>query len=77
MGRRSHGQRITQTQRRVLAEKLRELLMREPNLSRDELVKRTGAPFDMCNFMKRRMKEEREAFERARGENPLMEAGHA
>ena len=35
-------------------------LAKEPDLSVKELVIRTGAPFDMCNFMRRRVKEERE-----------------
>ena len=60
---RALGQRITQTQRRMLAEKLRSLLTQEPDLSVKEMVRRTGAPYGMCNFVQKRVREERERAE--------------
>lgn len=55
---RSKGYRITLAQRLALGQKLRELLRVTPDMSIADLVKRTGAPYDMCNFMRKRVKEE-------------------
>lgn len=56
---RALGQRITQSHRILLAKKLRALLANEPDLSVKEMVRRTGAPYGMCNFLQKRVREER------------------
>lgn len=57
---RSKGHRITASRRIQLGRALRELLAKEPGLSIEELVKRTGSPYDMANFIRKRFKQEQE-----------------
>ena len=56
---RSTGYRITQSQRLKLAAKVRAILADDPDTSIEVLVRRTGAPYDMCNFLRRRVRTER------------------
>lgn len=52
---RNKGSRISQSQRLQLGKKIRALLTKDPSLSVEKLVRITGAPFDMTNFVKRRV----------------------
>ena len=54
---REFGQRITNAQRHAYAKKVRELLANEPDLSVKELVARTGAPYSLCNFLRKQQRD--------------------
>ena len=58
---RSKGCRISQAQRRKFAVQLRALIEADPNITRDKLVNLTGAPFAVCDFIRKQMKRERVA----------------
>ena len=73
---RSKGHRISASQRIALGVRLREELMKDSTLSIEELVRRTGAPYDMSNFIRKRFKQEREKAEND-AKAAKEEAGHA
>lgn len=56
----SGGERMTPSKRIKYAKVLRALLDKDPDLSIEKLVRRSGAPYDMTNLIKRRWKEERD-----------------
>lgn len=73
---RSKGYRITASRRIQLGKTLRDLLALEPDLSIQELVIRTGCPYDMANFIRKRFKEEKAKAEAERVDGGLVELCH-
>ncbi len=56
MNGRDNAFRLKQSMRLKLAAKVREVLEKDPTINVKELVRRTGATYDMCNFLRKQMK---------------------